>query len=66
MYLIGVSKVARYKISTALLLRLVIFWHVILRIGVNRFTCSIVRILEVFKTLEEVGLQCLEERNPKY
>ena len=66
MYLIGVSKVTRYEISTALLLRHVIFWHVTLCIGVNGFPCSIVRILEVFQTLEEVGMQCLEERNPIY
>ena len=64
-YLIGVSKVARYEISTALFLRHVI-WHFTLCIGVNRFPCSIVRILEVFQTLEEVGMQCLEERNPIY
>jgi len=65
-YLIGVSKVARYEISTALLLRHVIFWHVTLCIGVNAFPCSIVRVLEVFQTLEEVGMQCLEQRNPIY
>jgi hypothetical protein len=58
------TQVARYEISTALLLRYVIFWHVTLCIGVNGFPCSIVRILEVVQTLEEVGMQCLEERNP--
>ena len=66
MYKTGVSKVERYEISTALLLRNVIFWHVTLCIGINGFPCSIVRILEVFQTLEEVGMQCLEEGNPKY
>jgi hypothetical protein len=58
--------VARYEISTALLLKHVIFWHVTLCSGLDGFQCSIVRIFEVFQTLEEAGMQCLEEHNPKY